>query len=247
MVRSSYTFGKSLSMADEDGWTALAGGWNWEPVIRRNYAPSGYDRTHMLTAGWNYELPVGNGKKLAISNKVADFLVGGWKFSGIFMAYSGTPFTVSGSGSSLQATGNNQTADQIAPVVKLGGKGPNNPYYDPMSFRDPLFAFTASGNTVYRFGSTGRNILRGPGYWQLSPAIFKNFTIKEKFNAEFRAESTNFTNTPIWGNPSGTSANLRLNPDGTLNRSVADPLQNFMSITGATAGRTFRFGLRVAF
>ena len=247
MVRTSYTFGKSLSMADEDGWTSLAGGFNWEPVIRRNYAPSGYDRTHMLTAGWNYELPVGNGKKLAISNKVADFLVGGWKVSGIFTAYSGTPFTVSGSGSSLQATGNSQTADQIAPVVKLGGKGPNNPYYDPMSFRDPLFAFTASGNTVYRFGSTGRNILRGPGYWQLNPAIFKNFKIKEKVNAEFRAESTNFTNTPIWGNPNASSASLRLNSDGSLNRSVADPLQNFMSITSATAGRTFRFGLRVAF
>jgi len=201
----------------------------------------------MLTAGWNYELPVGNGKRLAIQNKVADFIAGGWKLSGIFVAYSGLPFTVSGSGSSLQATGNSQTADQIAPVVKLGGKGPNNPYYDPMSFRDPLFAFTATGNTVYRFGSTGRNILRGPGYWQLSPAIFKDFKIKEKVTAEFRAEATNFTNTPIWGTPNASSSSLRLNSDGSLNKSVADPLQNFMCITGATAGRQFRFGLRVAF
>jgi len=158
-----------------------------------------------------------------------------------FRAYSGTPFTVTGRDPRSRLPANSQTADQIAPVFKLGGKGPNNPYYDPMSFRDPLFAFTASGNTVYRFGSTGRNILRGPGYWQLSPAIFKNFKIKERSTPSFAAESTNFTNTPIWGNPSGSSANLRLNPDGTLNRSVADPLQNFMSITGATAGRTFRF------
>ena len=81
-----------------------------------NYAPSGYDRTHMFSAGWNYELPVGKGKKLAIANKVADALVGGWKLSGIFVAYSGTPFTVTGSGSSLQATGNSQTADLIGPV-----------------------------------------------------------------------------------------------------------------------------------
>ena len=108
MVRSSYTFGKSLSMADEDGWTSLAGGWNWDPVVKRNYAPSGYDRTHMFIAGWNYELPVGNGKKLAISNKVADFLVGGWKFSGTFMAYSGTAFTV---GQWLIAPGYRQQPD----------------------------------------------------------------------------------------------------------------------------------------
>jgi hypothetical protein len=248
MLKATYTFGKSLSMADEDGWTAMGGGWNWDPVIRRNYAPSGYDRTHAFTAGWNYELPVGAGKKYAIQNKVTDAVLGGWKLSGIFVAYSGLPFTVSGSGSSLQATGNNQTADQIGPVVKLGGKGPSEPYYDPMSFRDPLFLFNVTRE--YRFGTTGRNILRGPGYWQLSPGIFKNFKMGERVNAEFRAEATNITNTPIFSNPSGTSANLRLNPDGTLNRSVADPLQNFMCITATGTGhaaRQFRFGLRLAF
>jgi len=245
MARVSYTFGKSLSMADEDGWTALGGGWNWAPVLRRNYAPSGYDRTHMFTAGWNYDVPIGVGKKVVITNKFADAIAGGWKISGIFTAYSGTPFTVSGSGSSLQATGNSQTADLIGPVNKLGGKGPGNPYYAPLSFIDPLIYYNQNG--VYRFGTTGRNILRGPGYWQLSPAIYKDFRIREKVNAEFRAEATNLTNTPIWGNPNAGSANLRRNPDGSLNTTVTDPLQNFMCITSATAGRQFRFGLRLAF
>jgi hypothetical protein len=245
MARVSYTFGKSLSMADEDGWTALGGGWNWAPVINRNYAPSGYDRTHMFTAGWNYELPIGKGKKVAISNTAADLLAGGWKLSGVFTAYSGTPFTVSGSTSSLQATGNNQTADQIGPVTKLDGKGPRTPFYDPMSFIDPLIYFNQNG--VYRFGTMGRTALRGPGYWQLSPAIYKNFKVKEQVNAEFRAEATNLTNTPIWANPSGTSANLRRNADGSLNTSASDPINNFMCITSATAGRQFRFGLRISF
>jgi len=232
-------------MSDEDGWTSLAGGWNWDPVVKRNYAPSGYDRTHMFTAGWNYELPVGQGTKLAIQNKFADAVAGGWKVSGIFVAYTGTPFTVSGSGSSLQASGNSQTADLIGPVTKLGGKGPNDPYYAPLSFIDPLVYFNQTG--VYRFGSTGRNEFRGPGYWQLSPGIYKDFKIKEKVNAEFRAESTNITNTPVWNNPNAGAASLRRNPDGSLNTAVADPYQNFMSITGASTGRQFRFGLRVEF
>ena len=95
----------------------------------------------------------------------------------------------------------------------------------------------------------GRNVLRGPGYWQLSPAIYKNFKIKEKVNAEFRAESTNFTNTPIWGNPNaGASASLRRNrgrlAEHGRRRSVC---RTSCRITGATAGRQFRFGLRVAF
>ena len=142
--------------------------------------------------------------------------LGGWKIVGSFTAYSGTPFYVSGSSSSLQCIGCTQTADQIAPVKKLGGKGPGNPYYDPMSFRDPLFSFNAA-TPVYRPGTTGWGILRGPGYWRINPAIYKNFKIKEKVNAEFRAESTNFTNTPIWSNPSAGSASMRLNPDGSLN------------------------------
>ena len=110
-------------MADEDGWAGLPAATTAGAVIDDNYAPSGYDRTHMFSAGWNYELPVGNGKKLAITNKVADFVVGGWKMSGIFVAYSGTPFTVTGSGSSLQATGNSQTADQIGPVREARRQG----------------------------------------------------------------------------------------------------------------------------
>jgi hypothetical protein len=244
MAKVNYTFGKSLSMADEDGWVGLPL-YNWGPMVYKNYGPSGYDRTHMFSAGWNYELPVGRGKQFDITNKFADALIGGWKMSGIFVAYSGTPFTVTGSGSSLQATGNSQTADQIGPVTKVGNKGPGQFYYAPLSFIDPQITFNQTG--VYRFGSMGRNSLRGPGYAQLSPGLYKNFRVKEKVNAEFRAEATNITNTPIWGNPSAGAGSLRRNADGSLNTGVADPYQNFMSITSATAGRQFRFGLRVAF
>jgi hypothetical protein len=243
MMKVNYTFSKSLSMADEDGWVGLPL-YNLPERLYDNYGPSGYDRTHMFSAGWNYELPIGRGKKMQLTNKVADFIAGGWKMSGVFVAYSGTPFTVTGSGSSLQATGNSQTADLIGPVQKIGNKGPGQFYYAPLSFIDPQIYFNQTG--VYRFGTMGRNVLRGPGYWQLSPAIYKNFKIKERVNAEFRAESTNLTNTPIWNNPNAGAASLRRNSDGSL-QNVADPYQNFMSITGATAGRQFRFGLRVAF
>jgi hypothetical protein len=250
LLVTSYTFGKSLSMADEDGWVGLPF-YNWAPMIYKNYAPSGYDRTHMFTTGWNYELPIGKGKALALDNKVADFIVGGWKMSGTFVAYSGTPFSVSGSGSSLQAVGNSQTADQIGPIVKLGGLGPGKPYYDPTAFMDPLVyqnaIKAATGQTVYRFGTMGRNVMRGPGYWQLNPAIYKNFKIRERVNAEFRAESQNFTNTPVWGNPSASSSSPQRNADGSIRTDVANALNNFMCITGASTGRQFRFGMRVSF
>jgi len=238
-LKGAYTWGRYMNMAEDDGWAALAM-WNWEPMIARNYAPSSEDRRHGFTLGWGYELPFGRGRTYRLTG-IADKVLRGWKVNGVFSLYTGTPFTVSGSGASLMCIGCSQTADQIAPVRNLGGKGPNQPYYDPMSFRDPLFVFNPA-NPVYRPGTMGRNPLYGPGFWRLDPGVYKEFQVTERVRAEFRAEASNLTNTPRWGNPAGGSASMRLNPDGSLNA-----LNNFMCITSATAQRQFRFGLRLQF
>ena len=201
-------------------------------------------------------VPVGRNLKFSPQNKVVDALIGGWKVAGTFVAYTGQPFNITGTGSSLQCTGCSQTAFQIGSVRKLGGHGPQDPYYDPMSFRDPQWYFNAASPN-YIPGTVGRNALYGPGYWRLNPAIYKNFQVKvfkgrEPINMEFRAESNNITNSPVWSTPNGGSASLRLIPrgspnEGALDTSVANPTGNFMSMTGASTGREFRFGLRVSF
>ncbi len=210
-------------------------------MLRRNYATAGYDRRHMFTMGWVYELPVGRGKRWSTSG-VADYLAGGWKINGVFSAYNGTPFTVSGSGQSLRCNGCTQTAHQIAPVTKIDTeRGPNKPYFDPNSFRDPLFYFNTA-NPVYTSGTMGRNVLYGPGFWRIDPAVYKEFQITERVKAEFRAEAFNITNTPRWGNPGSGSASMQLNPDGSIRS-----LNNFMSITGAGSLRYLRLALRTEF
>ncbi|MBI2687379.1 MAG: TonB-dependent receptor [Acidobacteria bacterium] len=247
LLKASYTWSKTLNFADDDGWAGLKA-FSWEGMIRRNYSPAGYDRRHMFTAGYLYELPIGANKKVNLTNKVVDAVAGGWKLSGLFSAYTGTPFTVSGSGSSLRCIGCTQTADQLRAVTKLDGKGPLQPYFDPSSFRDPLFSFNPA-NPVYRPGTMGINVLYGPGYWRWDPAIFKEFKLPFRDGAgiEFRAESTNLPHTTRWGNPSGASANMRLNPDGSLNTTLANPLNGFMTITSADSNRQFRFGARLQF
>ncbi|MBI3679365.1 MAG: TonB-dependent receptor [Acidobacteria bacterium] len=239
-LKGAYTWSKTLNMADDDGWAGLAFS-NWEPELRRNYAPAGYDRRHMFTMAWAYELPVGRGKRLALTG-LADKVLGGWQISGIFSAYTGTPFTVSGSGTAVRCVGCPSTADQIAPVRRIDQeRGPGKPYYDPNSFRDPLFYFNAA-NPVYREGTMGRNVLYGPGFWRLDPMVSKQFVVTERVRAEFRAEAFNLTNTPRWSNPNSGSANMQLNPDGSIRA-----LNNFMTITGAGGLRTVRFGMRVQF
>ena len=241
---TSYTFSKALNMADDTGWAGPKS-FNWEGMLDRNYSLAGYDRTHMFTTAFSYDLPFGEGRRYNLSGP-ANAVLGGWKLSGTFYAYTGTPFTVSGSGSSLECIGCAQTAFQIGEVKKLDGKGAQQAYFDPSAFRDPLYYFDPK-NPKYIPGTMGVNNLHGPGFWQLNPGLFKNFKITEKLNMEFRAEANNIAHNARWSNPSGSSANMRLNPDGSLNTSVANPLNGFMTITGADSFRQFRFGLRLSF
>ncbi len=182
-------------------------------------AVAGFDRTHNFQMGWLYELPFGNGKMMAKSG-VAAAVLGGWQVNGIFSAYTGTPFTVSSPGSSLNAPNNSQTADQVkTDVQRLGNVGPGQLYYDPNAF--------ASVTTV-RFGSSGRNILRNPGVLNTDLDITRYFAIKERAKLQFRAQFFNFANTSHFGGPSTSVAS------GT-----------FMQITSASGERNIRFGLRM--
>jgi hypothetical protein len=218
MIKAAYTYSHAIDYTDDDGWASV--GWNWGPAFQRNRATAGFDRTHVLQVGWLYELPFGKGKMLAHSG-VGAAVLGGWQVNGIMSAYTGTPFTVSDSGSLLNAPSNSQTANQIAPVVKIGDVGPNTRYYDPASF--------ASVTQAATFGTTGRNILRNPGVWNTDLNINREFKLGERFKTQFRGEFFNFPNTSHFG--------------GVASGNVTGGA-NFLSIRSASGERQIRFGLR---
>jgi hypothetical protein len=213
-------------MTDEDGWTEDLT-FNYDPVFYRNRAVAGYDRTHAFSFGWVYELPFGKGKTFANGGGFLSALLGGWQTNGTLTAYSGAPFTVTADGSSLNAPGNTQTANQVkTSVTRTGNVGPGQTFYDPTAFA-PV--------TVARFGTTGRNSMRGPGLFNSDLSVFRTFKIKERAELQFKTEAFNFTNTPKFANP---------------NANVSTP-SNFMQITSTRTDllseRQFRFGLRLSF
>ena len=69
----------------------------------------------------------------------------------------------------------------------------------------------ARGNSVMAppvngtFGTMGRNIFRDSGYWDLDFSVFKNFTFKERYGVQLRAEVFNILNHPVFENPYGAS------------------------------------------
>jgi hypothetical protein len=232
-VRVIYTWAKAINWTDGAGGTLT---WNDPAAMYRNRAVAGYDRTHMFRAAWVYVVPFSS------NSRITRALLGGWQVNGIFSAYTGTPFTVAASGTSLNAPGNTQTADQIKPVVeKLGGVGRNVAFYDPLAF---------ASVTEVRYGTSGRNILRGPGVVNLDAGLARNFSLTERWKLQFRAEAFNLSNTPHFANPSTNVSNVRFRPDGTIS-----DLGNFLSITSALSAansteageRQFRFALRISF
>lgn len=237
LLKGAYTFSKAINMSDDDGWAGLPL-TNLESALERNRALAGYDRQQMFTMGWVYELPWGQGRPMALRG-IADKIAGGWRINGIYSAYSGLPFTVSAAATSLNAPGSSQTADQVGELVKLGQVGPGTQYYSISAFRDPNFQRPAG---TFRFGTMGRNAVRGPGFQKADLALFKDFRLTERFVLQFKAESFNFTNTPRFGNPAANVSSMAVNAAGE----VTNP-NNFMAITGASDERKFRFGLRLTF
>ena len=230
MIGMAYTLSKAMNYADnsDSGLT-----WNYQPEWQRNWALADFDRTHNLQVYGIYELPFGPGRRWA-TDGVAAAIAGGWQLNGVLSATSGTPFTVTSVATSLNAPGNTQTADQVVDKVDiLGGTGRGNSYFDPNAFV-PV--------TAVRFGTGGRNTLRGPGLFNIDASLFRDFTIRS-ITLQFRAEVFNVTNTPAFNNPGANASSATRAADGTITN-----LGGYTEILSAQATeRQARFALKVRF
>jgi Carboxypeptidase regulatory-like domain/TonB dependent receptor len=227
-LKAAYTYSHAIDLADYSDWTEFL--WNAPSVFSRNRASSSSNIPHVFQFGTVYDLPLGPGKKWAQSG-VLSTLVGGWQLNGIFSAYTGRPYTLTASGSTLNMPGNQQTPDQIKPEVeKLGKVGDDGTWFDTSAFARP---------TGIAFGNVGRNTMSGPGVVNLDLGLFRNFKLTERFNLQFRAESFNVSNTPHFSTPADDTVDINSSNFGRiLSTASADAMGR---------SREFRFGLRLSF
>ena len=139
---------------------------------------------------------------------------------------AGQPFTISASGSTLDAPENSQRADVVGTPSNTGQiAGPNG---TATYFTTEAFAIPAQDT----LGNAGRNIMEGPGLVNLDFSIFRRFPLpREGMDLTLRVESFNFSNTPHFNNPQGNVNNSR-----------------FGRVTSAQEDqRQFQFGLTLRF
>jgi hypothetical protein len=224
-MTTAFTWGKALGYQSGDD-----GGLTFYIDQRRNYARVDFDREFVYSQSFNYKLPFGSTQHYLHSGP-ASWVLGGWQLSGIISLSSGTPMTFGANGGSLNTPGETQTADQVSPVQILGGINVGNPWFSKGSFVQP---------TGVRFGTSGRNILSGPGLFALNLSLAKSFRITERFKAEIRADSFNLTNTPQFANP---STSITSSTYGY----VTGTLGSGTGVNGTGGGRVFQLGAKINF
>ena len=196
-VLSHYTWSKMIDNVSHSsgnvswlgGSTSLQNIWD----LRGERALSSHDIAHRMVLTGTYELPFGRGRKFGSNmNRVVNWVAGGWNLSGFALFQGGNPLQVNQNGGAMwdgtqrpNLIGDPSTSGPVQDRI--------NNYFNRAAFAQPLPDVP---------GSAPRNLgYRAPGIKTLDAAILKSIQVREGQRFEFRLEATNFTNTPMFGDP----------------------------------------------
>ncbi len=216
LIGASYTFSKAIDDINGDNndgslWRAYPLSFSLDKQL------SGINRAQNLQMYWVYQLPFGKGHNV-LNHGAAAWILGNWEITGIISRFSGLPFTI-GTASSLNASNQGSSASQVLPNVQiLGGHDANDPYFNGAAFVNPPTGV---------LGTTGRDLLIGPGLFQMNASVSRVFLLKgEKLKFQLVGEAFNLTNTVVFSNPNATCCYVTNASTGAVN------YNNFAVITG---------------
>jgi hypothetical protein len=116
----------------------------------------------------------------------------------------------------------------------------------PVVFENNLaFAIPPAGSN-----GSGRNIYRGPSYWNLDMGIVKMFNLTERFRLQFRTEMFNALNHPNFDNPRSASVGsptLTSSQFGRTCCTTVSPNTATNVIQTGESARVIQFGLKLQF
>jgi hypothetical protein len=203
-LMGSYVYSKCLDTGTDEGTPPSTG------LIGHNYGPCDFDTTHVGTVSFNYDLPVGKGRRFLGSMPVlADAILGGWRLASVVTMKSGLPFTptISVDQANIGQTG------QRPQVVGTPVEPQNVNCWFYTSANSSCRALLPNAQTAfampvqYTYGNSGRNILRADPLKQIDLSVTKEFSLSETRRFEFRGEIFNLFNHPVFQAP-GTNIDL---------------------------------------
>ena len=224
-VSGSYTYSHTL---DEQSALGLFFNGNDPNNPHSAYGNSDFDRTHVWTVVYHYELP-----SMATAHGWKKQAINGWAFNGVTVLQSGQPYSVvdytGGAASIYWGGGQDAVTNPIVPVGGVGATAKNPllqgttgingalPVLNQNAFGIPA-PLTPSPNgpvppcdsssgtlvcdnfeTPYTTG--GRNIFRGPFQNRFDFGLSKNFAINERIALKYDVVAFNIFNHPSFDIP----------------------------------------------
>ena len=231
----SYTWSHGLTTSQTDRSSSPQNHYN----LRGDYGASQLDRRHVLNANWFYDLPW-----MKDQHGFVGHILGGWEISGILYMYTGLPLTVTTTGFDPGGQGYNISTSTASgrpnllnsPSHNDGGMSFQNGVGLPWLDTSVYGLVCPTGQLANQFcatpgpGTSGRGVARGPGFWKIDFAVFKNILITERVNFQMRAETFNLFNHT---NPNAVSTGMQASTFGRIT-SYRDP-------------REMQFGFKLSF
>jgi outer membrane receptor protein involved in Fe transport len=220
-LSANYTWGHAITVGGggiNQNDAAARLNWNFfgfrPPVLSGNLSPNDIylsidkgpavaDIRHIFVSSFVWDLPFGKGRLVNLSGP-ADWVAGGWEFTGVTSLQSGFPNPISCQFSCPRPNLlGNPNAGAPHTVNEWFNTSPGL-YQTPPS---TLQAYTEGLNPIVTIGTAGREPILGPGIDSWDLGIYKNFPFRESYSFQFRAEMFNAFNHPVFGPPNTSYGN----------------------------------------
>jgi len=219
----AYTYSHSIDDSSDRAADVFVNAYD----LANNRASSNFDQRHSLSISYVYGLPFFR------SSGFTHAILGGWQVSGITVAQTGTPFTVTNGttfGDNAGVANGTATAGSrpdLAGDPHSGFSANQDPTQrGPLAYNPAAFAIP----TGLTFGNVGRNTLNLPGRVNFDFGVFKKFPISEKTGFDFRWENFN-----LFNHTQFNAINSAFGPG------------EFLHLTNTHDGRRMQLGLRFYF
>jgi hypothetical protein len=223
LVYAFYTYSKTFDSVQLDNNTTQGGAQNFNNLAEER-GPADFDMRHMVAVSAVWKPNYYNG-----SNFLARGFLNGWSISPIVKIRSGQPFTIlNGVDANLDGNSSTDRAQLVPGVNPIVGNPSAAEWFNTAAFTQNL---ATTGVVVD--GTSGRNMLHGPWYKDVDMAVSRDFTIKDRYTVQARADAYNVFNLVSLSNPAGNGV--------TVGSST------FGQITSAFPMRQLQIGLRLTF
>ncbi len=256
---ASYTYSHVLDM--QSGLGLFFTGNNPQ-IPQSNYASADFDQTHVLTVNYSYTVPAFD-KGTAFGKFINNWVIGGQT-----VAESGQPYSVydfSGSVASLYLGTSDYIGNPIVPLKQgvsasqaqlqgTTGVNPGKPVLNPNDFLPQFVApgtngvppCDSSGCDLFEslYGTSGRNMFRGPFQVRFDMSLARQFHITEKYLLRVEADGFNLFNHPDFDAPNN---NVTFFPNFTGPPSI--PPEGSLGVIQHTIGssRFFQLAMHLYF